>query len=121
MSDDAVPGNVYETLAAEYYDPSLHPACANLRQASGQLLGPWLQEYGREGKICEVGCGMSIVADPLLAMSTPLSRLYLTDSSEQMLRHSTKWISDEGAYAFMAPAENLPFVAGSFSLVVACL
>jgi ubiquinone/menaquinone biosynthesis C-methylase UbiE len=109
---------VFNVLAAEYYDPILHPTCANFRAASIQIVSRWLEDH--QASICDVGCGESVVADILSKTNSSLSNLFLTDSSSAMLEHSRKW-ERFGAALSVGAANKLPFRDSSFNRVVASL
>ena len=55
--------NSYEAVAAEYYDEQLHPTCADFRSASSIYLNRFFKCWNPEGRIADVGCGKSLVAD----------------------------------------------------------
>jgi ubiquinone/menaquinone biosynthesis C-methylase UbiE len=112
--------NVYDVLAFEYYDPARHPTCANFRDGSEQLIESWLAEIPIAGSVCEVGCGMSIVASIFWGKNLSLKRLYLTDSAPSMLAYSEKWES-LGAHLLLADAAKLPFADESIEACVASL
>lgn len=120
MKNPAGRASAYEVLAPEYYDPVRHPTCANFRLASQQLIRPWLKRYADKRPICEIGAGMSVVADLLLEMQLPLANLDLTDSAESMLKYSDKWVAG-GAHSVVADASSLPFATGAFGLCVSSL
>ncbi len=112
--------NIYNMLAFEYYDPARHPTCANFRDGSEQLIESWLTEIPIAGSVCEVGCGMSIVASMFWDKNLSLKRLYLTDSAPSMLKYSDKWAS-VGAHLLLADAARLPFVDESIESCIASL
>jgi SAM-dependent methyltransferase len=110
----------YETLAAEYYDAIRHPTCANFHEASRLLIESLAVDYSQPGLVCEVGCGMSILAEVLVDGMDGLSRLLLTDSSPSMLEHSADWVN-KGATALVADAAELPFGNDSVGFCLASL
>jgi ubiquinone/menaquinone biosynthesis C-methylase UbiE len=112
--------NIYDMLAFEYYDPVRHPTCANFRDGSEQLIESWLTRIPVGGSVCEVGCGMSIVAGMLWEKNWPLKRVCLTDSAPSMLEYSDKWAS-VGAHLLLADATKLPFVDESIEACIASL
>jgi methyltransferase family protein len=120
MKNSVSRATAYEVLAPEYYDPVRHPTCANFRLASQQLIRPWLEKHSDGRAICEIGAGMSVVADLLLEMQLPLGNLYLTDSAQSMLKHSEKWAVG-GASSIVAEASALPFATSAFGLCVSSL
>ena len=112
--------SAYETLAAEYYDPALHPTCANFRHASKTILQSWLNGIPRTGDACELGCGMSLLAELLSERKMPLKQLYLTDSAPTMLAYSAQWV-EHGAHLLLADARELSFENDALDLCVASL
>ncbi|MFK4540372.1 SAM-dependent methyltransferase [Bradyrhizobium ottawaense] len=66
-------------MALEYYNPDLHPTCADFRVASRLFLESFFGEHKPTGRIADVGCGLSIVRDFVDR------NLVLIDSSAQML------------------------------------
>lgn len=112
--------NAYRMLADEYYDAVRHPTCANFRDASEQLIGSWLGGMLGTEPVCEVGCGMSIIAGMYWGMNLPLKNLYLTDSTSRMLAYSDKWRS-AGAHLLLADATELPFTSNSIAICIASL
>jgi SAM-dependent methyltransferase len=112
--------NVYETFAAEYYDAARHPTCANFREASRLLIEPLVADYSQLGPVCEVGCGMSILADMLVDGVPGLDTLLLTDSAASMLEYSAEWIQ-KSAISLIADAAELPLGNDSVGFFVASL
>lgn len=120
---EVVRRGTYEDLGAEYYDPIRHPTCANFREASGRLIAAWLRTLlpVSDGWLCEVGPGMSLVADLLNHQDTAaLARLILVDSSPSMLRYARPWVP-AGAHLLLGSAFMLPIASESVQLVVASL
>jgi len=110
----------YEDLAAEYYDAVRHPTCANFREASSYVLGPWLAtRVPPRATIYDVGAGRSLVAE-LAGSDRDLDGLVLVDSSPTMLAYSIEWVK-RGARLVEAPAERLPAAAESVDALVASL
>lgn len=111
----------YQDLAAEYYDPHRHPTCANFRQASSRLVEAWLHTLPiSEGWLCEIGSGMSILAELLSTRDALLPRLLLVDSAPSMLQYSKRW-SMSGAHLLLGSAFALPIASGSTQLLVSSL
>lgn len=111
----------YRRVALEYYDSQRHPTCSNFRACSERLLQFWLSDrISHDSNILEVGCGMSLVAPWLEDHGFPLRNLTLTDSVEQMLQHSAKWI-EAGAAGTIASANSLPAEDSSVDAVVSSL
>lgn len=112
--------NVYKMFADEYYDPVRHPTCANFRDASEQLIVSWVGDILGADPVCEVGCGMSIIAEMYCDKNLSFKNLYLTDSAVRMLAYSDKWRS-AGARLLLADAAELPFTSESIAICVASL
>jgi len=111
----------YEIVAGEYYDPGLHPTCANFRVASSHFLKGMLPAYrGPRGWWCEVGPGRSLLSEWLDAGGYGLRELVLIDSSPTMLGYSAPWKA-RGAQLVLGSAEALPIATGRISLLVASL
>jgi len=120
MTNLSISTAAYEVLASEYYDSIRHPTCANFRYASRQLIKPWLEEFADDRLICEVGAGMSIAAELLAELNSPLMNLYLTDSARSMLDYSMKWQAARRR-AFVAEAGSLPFAPKTFGICISSL
>jgi SAM-dependent methyltransferase len=114
-----VPAAAFDEVAAEYYDPSRHPTCANFRFATALRLEGWLEHY-RDGCLCEVGCGKSLAAEILSRHNSSLPHVMLTDDSPLMLEYSSAWQA-HGAQLKLASADELPFRSGSLQCLVSCL
>ncbi len=110
----------YDSLANEYYDSARHPTCENFRVASKYLLSKYLLVFTQDKLICEVGCGLSEVAEILIDNSTGLENLILMDQSSRMLSYSTKWV-DKGASLLQGDAFVLPFLPESLDVIVSSL
>lgn len=108
----------YDELAAEYYDPTRHPTCANFREASRALIEMMISEETLQ--CCEVGAGGSLYADVAVKRHGDADGLLLTDASLAMLQHSRQW-QEHGASLSVARASNLPVGDRSLQLVVASL
>ena len=119
---EALHRGTYEDLAAEYYDPIRHPTCANFREASGRLIAAWLPTLLPvvDGWLCEVGPGMSLVAELLTKQDAALARLTPVDSSPSMLRYATPWAT-AGANLLLGTAFRLPIASESVQLLVSSL
>jgi SAM-dependent methyltransferase len=121
MRTDPVASASYAVLAAEYYDPNLHPTCASFRAASRTLLEQLIDLAAVDGgAICEVGAGSSLLAPLLADHHFPLGALLITDDSVEMLSHSQEW-ERAGATLNVASAYDLPVADGSLELVMASL
>lgn len=113
--------NPYNQIAAEYYDASLHPTCANFHETGGILLHRWWSVlWRRAGAVCEIGPGRSILAEKMDEAGEDLSGMVLVDSAPEMLRWSACWV-DRGAHAEVADATALPFRANSIDLLVSAM
>jgi SAM-dependent methyltransferase len=111
----------YADLAAEYYDASRHPTCANFREASAVFLAEELATFSASGGlVAEIGSGRSLFAELMGAATLPLSRLLLIDASYEMVVHSANWLR-AGALSIVADARQLPVGDGSFELAVVVL
>jgi SAM-dependent methyltransferase len=117
--DLSVPVGAFDEIAAEYYDPSRHPTCANFRFASSLLLAEWLKDY-RDETLCEVGCGKSLAAEILFRHDSFLPRIMLTDDSAIMLEYSRPW-GAQGAQLKVASADALPIRSGSVQYLISSL
>lgn len=74
----------YEAVAEEYYDQSLHPTCADFRSASRFALARMFKKQDPEGRIADIGCGLSLVRE-----FTDEQQLVLVDASATMLAKNT--------------------------------
>lgn len=109
----------YDLVASEYYDPTLHPTCANFDYLSRRFIEPRVRSLFREGqKLVEVGAGRSIVA-PLLVENGHVT-LLLVDESDQMLAHSKQFLGDS-VKMVVADARNTAIKANSIDLLVSSL
>jgi SAM-dependent methyltransferase len=73
----------YDVVAKEYYDPILHPTCADFRCASLHYLQGEFQAPMLLGRVADVGCGES-----LLARFLSEKNLVLIDESSEMLNRN---------------------------------
>ena len=55
--------DTYESVADEYYDERLHPTCADFRSASTSFLERFFRRSSPKGRIADIGCGRSLVAN----------------------------------------------------------
>jgi hypothetical protein len=69
----------YDDVASEYYDEDLHPTCADFRLASRIYLRKLFELSHPDGRIADVGCGRSLVAN------FRKEQLVLIDKSARML------------------------------------
>lgn len=111
----------YEDIAAEYYDPSRHPTCANFREASALLLSRWLQEIPTDsGWFCEVGAGKCLLAELLAAKGQARPHLIIADSSPSMLSYSRQWASAK-THLVLGDSLMLPIASRSLDVLVSSL
>ncbi|MBW8827988.1 MAG: class I SAM-dependent methyltransferase [Burkholderiales bacterium] len=110
----------YAAVATEYYDPVAHPTCHNFSRLSRRYIAEELTDCTSGARILELGAGDSSAAAALCAQGFRLNRLEITDVSEAMLGHSTRWAA-LGATLQVADATELPHPSGSFDYVVAGL
>lgn len=104
--------NAYERVAAEYYDRSLHPTCANLRDASRYGFSTLATAFFGDGNdFCEVGCGEGMLGQMPEAEGR---RIVSTDSSPAMLGRTSGQV-------IQAEASDLPFGDESFDGVFGSL
>ncbi|MBL4821249.1 MAG: hypothetical protein JKY98_09730 [Gammaproteobacteria bacterium] len=81
--------NKYGILAAEYYDPILHPTCANFRSLSIKGIESTICCLGQEFQNClEVGAGKSVMAELRSTGLTSINHLTISDESAEMLAYS---------------------------------
>ena len=110
----------YDRLAGEYYDPSRHPTCDDLRRGSSVLVGCFLDVMSRRtGLLLELGAGRSVLLEHPFARGGPPGPLVLTDASQAMLAHSAAFAAD--ARCVVAEAGQLPFADGAAGLVCCSL
>lgn len=69
----------YDAVGAEYYDDLRHPTCADFREASLILLRRIFHEDHPTGRIADIGCGRSQVAE------VARGSLVLVDESSEMI------------------------------------
>jgi len=112
--------NCYDLLAAEYYDASAHPTCSNFLELSRLYISEQIRSKPEGGRILEVGAGDSAVAQIFHRLRKSLSRLEITDLSEEMLVYSYRW-RRYGAKVYAAHAASLPHPDHSVDLIVASL
>jgi SAM-dependent methyltransferase len=111
----------YSLLASEYYDPIRHPTCANFRTASELLISSWLDKYlNPSSSIVEVGAGRSVAAEHVINRKYDCNRLTITDSSAEMLAHSSDF-SAFGAILVQSDASHIPKLDATTDIIVASL
>jgi SAM-dependent methyltransferase len=113
--------DLYEEIAAEYYDASRHPTSANFRQASRQVLEAVLPDLVRPtSDLAEVGCGDSLLMAVVTATGAAFGSVTLMDSSRTMLGYSERW-RQPGVELLLADAQEVPVADGSFDVVISIL
>jgi ubiquinone/menaquinone biosynthesis C-methylase UbiE len=121
MSKNKIRRGTYADLEAEYYDPFLHPTCANFREASRIFFAECLSKcHGCLGFVCELGAGKSIMAELTLPSVRHMKGLWLLDSSLGMLKYSLMWFGS-CVHPIVASAERLPFKKSQIDLVASSL
>ena len=110
----------YSDLALEYYDPRLHPTCANFREASQYFLAPWLAKLIQiRSRVLETGAGHSIVSDWLHDTGKHVSIFIATDVSLRMLGNSPR--SESSSVYCLCDARQLPFADDSVDVIISSL
>jgi len=110
----------YNLIADEYYDPVLHPTCANFDELSRKVLVPRIHKVPHDTAIIDVGCGRSLVAEAIYSRRANLQGVTLLDSSPEMLEHSRSW-ERVGARLIVADATKTGLEDCSFAVLVASL
>lgn len=112
------PDGSYAAVAAEYYDPELHPNSAGLGALSRGLLAElWPVEV--TGLVLETGAGKAL-APELLRQSGQLgAKCILTDISREMLNYARQY--NRPCYLSVASAAQLPVRARSVDVLLASL
>jgi SAM-dependent methyltransferase len=109
----------YSVVAGEYYDPLLHPTCANFGELSRRYIVPRVFDLlPRTRRILEVGAGKSTVAEIVRESNLDI-KLTLLDSSKEMLESSRLWAEFYDFVVADARCTGLP--QGGFDLVVSSL
>jgi len=106
----------WDRIAVDYYDELAHPRTAALRRASEALLAGWIKGNLRQlRRVLEVGAGRGV---DLSEVSGSAAVVVGLDHSMAMLHASSprSWTS-----AVHADAGAMPFLGGSFDLIVASL
>ena len=111
----------YDDIADEYYDPQLHPTCANFGELSERLIKNVLSAFDLTSqRILEVGCGRSIVGPVLKERSLDHQRLTLLDLSPKMLSFSEEW-KRNGASLVVDNAVESGLSPSDYNLIIASL
>jgi len=115
----------YERVSAEYYDPQLHPTCANFTEASHLLFGEFwrdiarhLDSLGRPADFLDVGCGRSVLVQALIVRNVRRRRLVLADEAPGMLVHSDDF-RGESVELIAASSATLPLFDASIDVATA--
>jgi hypothetical protein len=107
---------LFDSLADEYYDPELHPTCANFRSGSLILVERFLRSVGPMGGIwCDLGAGNSVLLEVIeRTLLTDEPFVIAVDGSAQMLDQtpSKRW---HDAAPVVALVEHLPLDSSSVS------
>jgi SAM-dependent methyltransferase len=111
----------YTSLAAEYYDETQHPTCANFEELSRLFLEPQLTTViPKANQGVELGAGRSIVAPLWKNLSQPTAQLVLVDNSPAMLEYSREWLSNR-VTAIIADARETRLPDRSADIIVSSL
>ena len=112
----------YSKIATEYYDVIAHPTCANFREASILCIERFLRRFRREMDlkvVGETGAGKTVLAELAGYNFEDVERIYITDSSPEMLHYSDNII--DNAIVQKADASDLPFRNGEINLLISSL
>jgi len=116
--------STYEALAAEYYDSSRHPTCANFRQASLLVVTEFLESarHSPTGLWCDLGAGDSVLLEAMDRNPWRVDhrRIMLIDASQRMLLHTPR-ARLRGERLVLAQVDELPLPDRSVGLVIASL
>lgn len=110
---------IYDDVAAEYYDETLHPTCFDFGQASSTLTSQALARVQPRGSLVETGAGRSFFLRIAGAMPEG-SDLLITDASDKMLAHS-RAIAGPNVTCAVALADDLPCADASVDFVLSLL
>ncbi len=122
-NESDIDATLYADLAAEYYDKTAHPTCANFREGSLHVIEQLLDLTRTGRNCCELGAGRSATLELQVRRSGPplaLDSVLLVDSSPEMLRHSDQFLTTATA-RLLADARVLPCRPGSFDLFIISL
>jgi SAM-dependent methyltransferase len=109
----------YSFVAGEYYNPALHPTCANFDNLSRRFLEPEIGDSIRGAiSVLEVGAGRSVVAPTFEKLGVALD-LTLLDSSKEMLASSSPWA--HLVKFIIADSRSTGLPSGSVDLLVSSL
>lgn len=115
----------YDAVAEEYYDPSLHPTCANFRQLGHRYLAEirrhaQIETRLRTGRVLETGAGFSMIGEIMSRDFQGMQNLTIQDASEQMLSHSIRW-QNWLAELYVSDARQLRSQNGAYDAVFSFL
>ena len=111
----------YECVAHEYYDPSKHPTCFNLREASLIAIKRALGKLTHKSQVVlEVGAGKSVFLEDEIRNFHAPRELLLLDKSDRMLAYS-KELGNASAKFLHADVTGIPLPRCSVDLIVSSL
>tara|TARA_R110002124_G_scaffold202393_2_gene368921 strand:+ start:1298 stop:2014 length:717 start_codon:yes stop_codon:yes gene_type:complete len=115
----------YGSVADEYYNPLLHPTCANFRELSWQFLENLIKaekyrDLFLDAQALETGAGKSLVAEFFLSKELSIQNLSLQDKSEEMLAHSFRW-QNKIEKMFVSDAREMPIPSNEIQTVFSFL
>lgn len=110
---------IYDDVAVEYYDQTLHPTCFDFGQASSALAADALTRVQPRGSLVETGAGKSYFLRTPDALPDDAT-LLLTDASEKMLDHSRR-IAGPNVTCAIALSDDLPCADASVDFVLSLL
>lgn len=99
----------YSLVASEYYDPNLHPTCADFREASKKFVEDLLVSDKVQGRIADIGCGWSLLATLLRPASPDIELVLIDDSDEMLARNICTPVETRRANVQMAPFGDAEF------------
>lgn len=117
--------NTYSLVAEEYYDPILHPTCANFRELGLKGLAQTLPLIARSKsltsmEILETGAGKSTVAEIFSLNNLIPNRLTIQDKHWEMLQHSQRW-ENQVRKMYLSDARDLGVPDSSYDCVFSFL
>lgn len=109
----------YSVVASEYYDPLLHPTCADLGFSSAHLLSKYICDFSESFRIIELGAGRSSFVGSFKSLNDSAS-ITLNDYSDRMLQHSRSLFGEKVNY-LICDATCLPVENDSADLIISLL
>ncbi len=103
---DTHPGDDYEQIANHYYNQTLHPTCAALRDASLSLAIELTPQHNYSD-VLEVGCGKALLPQLFSELKIRYLHAILGDASVSMLSHSKEYASQNTNLMLMDATNNL--------------